>query len=363
VKIAHICFVDTLSIYSGVRKKLSYQEEAWLRAGHQVLSVTVTREPAEPLLGETQGFTHLNFHPSSRLDSEFACLDVARQVQNWAPDLIYCRISTWRPLLHTLFRRYPVVLEINSDFDKEKALVYSKTQYLYYRITKNWYYHTLNGFVCLTPEMAATCTPYGKPICVIGDAIDLSSYAVLNAPCNASPHLFFIGTPDQSWQGLDLVVEMARLRPCWHFDIVGYQQSDAVLSGLPNLTIHGQLAYVDYRKLMEQADVAIGTLALFRKGQRQNCPIKVREYLAHGLPVIIGYEDVDFPMDYSPFLLRLPNEEHNVNNTIDQIDRFVMDWQGKRIDHQMIAHIDSSQKEAVRLSFFAEVIAKKCSPV
>ena len=71
---------------------------------------------------------------------------------------------------------------------------------------------------------------------------------------------------------------------------------------------------------MSAADVAIGTLSLHTKQMEEACPLKVREYLAWGLPVIIGYKDTEFPAPDTAFLLQLPNNPTNVHDHLDQID-------------------------------------------
>lgn len=45
---------------------------------------------------------------------------------------------------------------------------------------------------------------------------------------------------------------------------------------------------------MRNCQVCIGTLALHRKNMTEASPLKTREYLAHGFPVIIGYKDTAF---------------------------------------------------------------------
>jgi len=45
---------------------------------------------------------------------------------------------------------------------------------------------------------------------------------------------------------------------------------------------------------VKRADVAIGALATYRKGMKETSTLKVREYLAYGLPVILDHHDPDF---------------------------------------------------------------------
>ena len=79
--------------------------------------------------------------------------------------------------------------------------------------------------------------------------------------------------------------------------------------------------------------------------------MKVREYLAVGLPIIIGYKDTDF-LDGAPFILSLPNCEDNLVDGIERIELFVESWQGKRVNRALISHLGADIKEAQRLEFF-----------
>ena len=74
--------------------------------------------------------------------------------------------------------------------------------------------------------------------------------------------------------------------------------------------------------MLASADVGIGTLGLHRKSMDEASPLKVREYLAVGLPVLYGYRDPDAD-DLQPFVLKVANTPTNVVDELDRIDGFV----------------------------------------
>jgi len=84
-------------------------------------------------------------------------------------------------------------------------------------------------------------------------------------------------------------------------------------------------------------------------------PLKVREYLAYGLPVIIGYKDTDFHEDV-PFILRLPNSEDNIEANLSAIETFVHRWRNQRVPREAIAHLDIKVKESQRIAFFQKIL-------
>jgi hypothetical protein len=157
------------------------------------------------------------------------------------------------------------------------------------------------------------------------------------------------------WHGLDKILRMAALFPRWSFDLVGTNAAE-IQSGVPsNVKVWGHLACPEYLPLMANADCAIGTLALHRNGINEASPLKTREYLALGLPVIIGYKDTDFPQG-AEFLLELPNTEDNVLAYHGRIRSFVESWRGRRVSREYIRHLDLDEKERERLHFFRQVI-------
>src|SRR5581483_6100961 len=148
---------------------------------------------------------------------------------------------------------------------------------------------------------------------------------------------------------------LAEREPAWRFDLVG-----AELPGVPpNVTCHGYLGEEAYRAILARADVGVGTLALHRLGMNEACPLKVRRYLAHGLPVILGHEDTDFIGADPWFLLRLPNTEENVRANLDRIRSFVERVRGRRVPRAEVEpRLGLAGKERQRLAYLAEVIAQ-----
>ena len=146
------------------------------------------------------------------------------------------------------------------------------------------------------------------------------------------------------------------------FHIVGYERED-MPTGLPaNVAVHGVLAREEYEPLLAVSDAAIGTLALNRKQMNEACPLKVREYLAYGLPVVIAYKDTDLVGLDDWFLLRLPNTESNVREGVGAIKGFVERVRGRRVPRELVAdRIGVRAKEQRRLEFFERLAGQSRS--
>ena len=100
------------------------------------------------------------------------------------------------------------------------------------------------------------------------------------------------------------------------------------------------------------SDVALGSLALHRNKMEETSSLKVREYLAYGLPVILAGRDSDFRTEV-PFILRLPNCEGSLTPYVELVRSFGASWIGRRVPRPDVAHIGVGAKESGRLAFLS----------
>jgi hypothetical protein len=192
---------------------------------------------------------------------------------------------------------------------------------------------------------------------VIANGIRLDRHPPLPAPSNETPRLVFVGHPRSPWHGLDHVVELAQAAPDWRLDVIGPGRDEAP-DAPPNITFHGTLTEDAYLPVLAAADVAVGSLGLYRNQMEEASPLKVRESLARGIPTIIGYRDTDFP-DPVPFLLQIPNRPDGVMSALGEIRGFVAGMRGARVPREAVMHLDVSVKEARRLELLREVAATR----
>ena len=270
------------------------------------------------------------------------------QLARWRPDVIYLRHSTVSPSMLVLASAYPTVVGGDLD-DLDELRIRSPLRYWYARVSRDRLLRRARRIMVVTHEIARHpgIVKLGRPISVFPNSIDLGAYPSLPAPENSSPRLVFIGSPRLSWAGVDKIARLARTFPAWQFDLVGPGPEE--LPGAPaNVVIHGPLHRDQYLPIVSRADVAIGPLALHRKGLSEASALKVAEYLAYGIPVILGNAESAFP-DGAPFLLQLPNTEDNVDIATHEIGEFVERWRGNRVPRAAVSSIDSKVVERERL--------------
>lgn len=360
MRVAYYAPVD-VSIESGVCKKILSQVTTWLANGvdARIFAYSTSQDL-------WQGFPSHLITVVARGGFANRIQRVARLVQliiDWKPDIVYMRQGFYYPPLEYLMRKIPTVLEINTNDLAEAKLYLSPVKYIYYKLTRDRLLRCAAGLVCITDELAQLFSHFNLPVAVIPNGINLKDYTQLPPPKNPSPVLIFIGhawekakSPLKSasyWYfGIEKMLQIANAFSGWSLVIVGFNIPEPAL---PNVRIYGHLSRSEYEALMANADIAIGPLGLYMKSMNEACPLKVREYLAYGLPVIIGYRDSDFP-NGAPFLLELPNTPDNVEKNLVRINEFVHHWKGQRVPRSEILHLDITHKESQRLAFMHSLI-------
>ncbi|MDM8527689.1 hypothetical protein QUF58_05685 [Anaerolineales bacterium HSG24] len=350
MKIAYIAYWD-VSQESGVLKKIVTQLRNWCDEGH-----TVKLFIQSFVLDVWSGLQDLSVEvvPAGKAWKQFSQVaELVKQVVAWQPDLVYWRFDRFYPATEKMMTRIPTVLEINTNDLTEYRLSRGLLAYWYQRLTRSRILSKASGIVSVTHELSTSFASFDRPSLVLANSIDLSQYPQLPAPQNSNTRLVFIGSPGLPWHGVDKVVWLAKQFPEWQFDLIGLQSTDLTEHPI-NIATHGILHRTEYEAIVTQADIAIGTLALYEKSMHEACPLKVREYLAYGLPTIIAYHETDFSKQV-PFILQLPNTRTNVIDHRSTIKQFVDESKNNRVPRSEIAHLDTRYKEKQRLEFFSRL--------
>lgn len=90
---------------------------------------------------------------------------------------------------------------------------------------------------------------------------------------------------------------------------------------------HGELFGEALDCVAAECDIGIGGLGLYRKGQFRSMTLKLREYMARGLPFVYAVDDPSVP-DEPRFCLRLPNDDSPLD--MEKIVDFALRTRGDR---------------------------------
>jgi glycosyltransferase involved in cell wall biosynthesis len=359
MRIAYVSFQWPRTRNSGVGKKIQSQITAWIAMGHEakLFMHSAKYEPLSELIEADYFFYSVAGKIITEINRIKAVIRMVAAIRDYHPDVIYLRSSIYVYPAHNLMSIAPVIEEINTnDITQHEGLgaIYS----LYNRLTRGIFLCHVRGLVTVSRELAASSAfaAYRKPTCVIANGIDLNKFVQLPAPANHIPRLVFIGNPGCLWHGIDKLVTLTRLVPDLQLDIVGYSELPD-LEPLPeNITLHGYLALQEYQNVLASADAAVSSLALHRVELEEASPLKSRECLAFGLPLVVAYVDTDLDDLDCEFLLKIPNKEDNIQTHAQEIYDFACRMRGLRVDRKLIANIDLVGKELKRIDFIEKIL-------
>lgn len=160
--------------------------------------------------------------------------------------------------------------------------------------------------ICVTDEIS----DYEKELSggeyktfTISNGIDVEKIKqkTANAFDGSQLRLIMVNSSPTKWHGVDRLLQglknNSKKHPI-HLDIIGNimpQLKKRILHlGLDDqVTLHGYKTGKELDVMFDNSHIGVGTLALHRINLKQGAVLKVREYLARGLPFFIGYEDVD----------------------------------------------------------------------
>lgn len=181
------------------------------------------------------------------------------------------------------------------------------------------------GIIAVTNEIRAyelgrSIRP--RPTLVLPNGVCLNSVQFRPAPSysGGALHIAFLSNRFSYWQGLDrMLTGLADWRvrsPKLVLHLLGEvnkaQKADIKRLDLEEMIqYHGVLREEALENVMSICHIAMGSLAVHRKGLTEACALKVREYTARGLPFVIAYDDPDYP-DELPWVLRLEKDDSPV---------------------------------------------------
>lgn len=370
MKIVYLADIN-IDITTGVLNKMNTQINYWVDMGHEVhmaclapfrvdrANTKLTPKVAGiciPANRMIPGFIKGRvYHILGKI---FGLREIREYLEAIKPDVIYMREMIGFPGLNRLLGAYKVVLECNTLLKDELALFSYQARKLY-ALYQEKLYNTIGGFVGVTNEIRDQFKAYGKPVCTISNGINSDNFSAIRQSRagiarSDRANVILVGSPHQDWHGADKFYLMAEHIPEADFHLIGIEAPGEPRT---NFFIHGYLDKEALTECYRMADIGVGTLALHRKNMEEACPLKVREYAALGLPMIIAYYDPDF--HGQDFVLQLDNKEDCILPRIEDIRAFIQKWKHQKIEPEVIDPLISvAVKERDRLSFMKQVSGK-----
>lgn len=331
MKLRHLTCIAHPSAWPGIARRLAEQARAASDAGLDVRFSVLACEPCS-----IAGVDCVVMDPRERFSR---CQAILRRGLLDDCDAAILRYPTSldlsiAPLLDRHGRR--MVSEHHTDEVAELRLVGSplggRLRSFIEANRKPSFISRLAGIIAVTEELRRLeqASAPTLPSIVIGNGIDTATQPAHGPSSFHDSRLRLVWACSEfaPWQGLDRLLTALSTRrssPVVELVLAGRltrKQIDEIersSNRFLQVQRHGLVDQTSLDELLRSAHLVIGTLALHRKHMREACPLKVREAVARGLPVITACLDPDLPATL-PGILHLPGGESALDGDL-VIDR------------------------------------------
>lgn len=378
MRIAHVNWLPRLAGWSGIIGKLRQQAQAARRAELPLEVVVVTADP--PVVDDGVIYRRIasaSATPPSRFSQALCRLRLIElSVDLTAYDAVVLRYPgaadfTLDGFLARHGRR--LVSEHHTDQLAELRLLATSpagwAKLALEQVRGRRFLAGVRGIVAVTEELRrlqlARCpSPANARVAstAIANGIDVAATAATGFTAFDGRELVLIFSAARfwPWQGLDrllagIAAYSGPLRIVLHLlgeveagDLAAITRLRQSAGERIQIHTHGVLDAVASDAIYRQANLALSTLALHRKAMTEACPLKTREYVARGLPLVYAYQDPDLVADHQGWL-RLPSNDGpvEINEVVAYAERLAghtgqglaaelrayaahhLDWQGK----------------------------------
>lgn len=263
------------------------------------------------------------------------------------PDVVVVRYGFATAWLRRVARKVPLILEVHADDTRERPTSRAARTYatLSSRAFRRGLLRSTAGAMFVTraiAELPAFAELRG-PRAVIPNGIEVPAVP-LPVPANARPVIGYSVGFDAPWQGLDRLAELADALPEFDFQLVvpSREMAAAVEGTAVQIAIAPTSA--EYRSLVAGFDVALGTLALDRKGIDVASALKVRESVSLGIPTLLFSRDEDLDGVDHPTLRTVARGPWEPDRIAPAVRVFVESAKGARIPDELRNLVDIRAK-------------------
>jgi len=145
----------------------------------------------------------------------------------------------------------------------------------------------------------------------------------------------FLAASVSPWHGFDRILKSLNnyngdINIILHF--IGNVDHNILPAGssFGNIRFHGIKSGSELDNIMKNMNIAISSLALFKKNMEEACALKTREYTARGIPFILAYKDSDLAEIDEEYKFCLYFENDNSPLDMDKIISFVAEFNNNK---------------------------------
>jgi hypothetical protein len=338
---------------TGVAKKVLQQISFWTKSGLNAELWVMTSSPnswlKEPKV--TKLFTYRNIWERGRLRTS-----IYRELDP-SVHLVYFRIGFFTPFQIIKLLKVRFVIEVNT-LDKFELRFRNIFLRIYRKVTDRIIYTNASAVFCVTNEILANVKKdykVNQNIYCVPNSTKLSKNLRQHNTVNRKPRLIFVGSAGIPWHGLQRIILLAEIFTEYEFFLIGVSLSNPIPK---NIKLFGELTGRRLQEIIKQSDVGLSTLGLDFKQMKEACPLKSREYLSYGLPIISGYIDPAFPRGAN-FIFRIDfTKDVNWEKISRDISKFIKKWMGKKVNPSQLRNIDIVNVERKRVEVLRNVLKR-----
>ena len=330
-----------LDPHSGVAQKSFALADAMRRTGRSVRLVAISERPIPQVLPQ---FLDVYSTPKSNYWQEadrflsslksddvvlfrypFASKDLLNLVEKFGRQIIFehntIEHAEMLLLQRAHFNRQPFSLRPSYVRYALKTLVFNSTEEsdLGADILQK-----VRGGVCVSHEiMRYECSrfsQYQTAVIANGASVEAASSVIVPAIKDELRLVMLVGS-DAVWHGYERLMRSLRktvLSKRIRLLLVGMDRpSDFSWPTDIQHTVEwtGRKSKSEVAEILKTCHVAVGTLALYKKSMTEASPLKVRECLLMGLPVLLGYNDTDVSADnrFGPYVFQVSNDDAQID--------------------------------------------------
>lgn len=219
---------------------------------------------------------------------------------------VVIRYPLFDPVLWLFLKNKKQIITEHHTKELDELKVMGDKRYLMEKTLGNWWLKKFGGHIAVTNE-------------IVEYEIKRSGFKNATAFIpNSIPHISSTQKTDnvikdemirmimvanfRPWHGLDVIIEGLKSYPSLPFELhlVGDipEKQQEILQSFHQVKTYGHLQYAEIENLYKKMDLGLAGFNLQSNNMKEATSLKVREYYANGLGVVLGYHDPAFPKDF-----------------------------------------------------------------
>ena len=225
---------------------------------------------------------------------------------------IVIRYPLYDPVLHLFLKDKKRIITEHHTKELDELKLVGDKRYLMEKFMGSLWLKRFGGIIAVTDEIVkyeVNRTKFSGPTHFVPNSIPHISKPKEITQAKPEKIQIIMVANFRPWHGLDDIIEglekYKNQASDFELHLVGLvpDEQKAKLNAFENVKLYGHLNYDEIESLYEKMDIGLAGYNLQSKNMDEATSLKVREYFANGLSVVLGYHDPAFPAEF-PFKLQ-----------------------------------------------------------